>query len=148
MSKNEVVEKAGVLGNLFSYDGTFNRMNYLVYGLIIPISFAVIGFVLPVSLEGKFYSGGIGIALIIFVIPILVAATVKRAKDRKESPGVMVIGSFIPYIGFLIMLYLLLAPTKKEDRVVSKSSKTISIVLLVGAIGILLFILAKNAMPA
>jgi hypothetical protein len=30
MSEKEVVAKAGVLGNLFSYDGTFNRINYLL----------------------------------------------------------------------------------------------------------------------
>lgn len=115
MSENQIIEKAGVLENLFLYNGTFKRLDYLIYGIAIPLTFIIGGIFLPALLNGQFFSTGIGIALIILALPIIIAATAKRAKDRKENPILTVIGAFIPYIGFIVMLYLLLAPSKNQS---------------------------------
>ena len=138
MSESKVVKQVGILEKLFSYDGTFNRLNYLVYGLAMPGVFVIGGiYLLAVSQY-------IGIAMMVLALPVFVAATVKRANDRKDSSVLMVVGSFIPYLGFLIMLYLLLAPSRKvgnEPKQYGFKHILIGLGVLIGVLAITSFVL-------
>ncbi len=136
-------EKVGILEKLFSYNGKFGRTEYLIFGLIVPFVFLFVGLFLPsmvIKETGVGMVGIIGIIIAILSLPIYVAATVKRAKDRNESPVLMVIASIIPYIGVIVMLYLLLAPGKKEGEPSKALNIIIGIFIAIILLGILLAI--------
>lgn len=136
---NTEAEKVGILSKLFSFQGKIGRLDYLLYGLIIPIVLMGVGFWASLSLQ---LAPAVIIAIIL-AIPIQIAATVKRARDRGDNPILIVILSLIPYLGFITMLYLLLAPSTKNGN----KSKIITYLLIAIAIIFILGILAAIAIP-
>ena len=116
MSKN-----IRTLDKLFSHKGTFNRIDYLIYGIVIPILLSMIslstiflllpGFINEVKIENVII-GVIMLILGILSTYIIIVAVIKRARDHKSNIVLMVIYIFLPYLNILTMLYLLFSPTK------------------------------------
>ena len=106
--------------NPFSFRGVSGRLNYLVYGVLSSYVLLGLGFYISMQL-GNFIPFFMSLAV---ALPLGLAATVRRARDRKENIILLLILSVIPYVFIIIMLYLLLAPSKKEGEVV-KTSKVI-----------------------
>lgn len=99
-------------GNPFSFRGKSGRLDYLVYGVLLSYSLMIIGFYIGVMAEN--------IAMVfVFVIVgaiIALASTVRRVRDRKENIILVILLSLIPYLGFIVMLFLLLAPGIKDEQ--------------------------------
>jgi len=122
--------------NPFSFRGVSGRLNYLVYGVLSSYVLLGLGFYISMQLENfiPFY-----ISLVI-ALPLGLAAIVRRARDRKENIILLMIVAMMPYINILVMLYLLLAPSKKEGEIV-KTSKVALWVMGIMALFIFMAIL-------
>ena len=128
-----VEETKSEFNNPFSFRGVSGRLNYLGYGVLAPYVILGFGFSISIQLESfiAFYIS------LILALAIGLTATVRRARDRKENIVLLMILSMIPYVNILIMLYLLLAPSKKEGEIV-KTSKVALWVM--GIMALLIFI--------
>lgn len=99
--------------NVFSFKGRIKRLEYNLSLLIFIFGAGLIG-----MLDIAITSGGGGsvvAVMFIFLIPLywfLFAQLNKRIHDIGENGWSL----FIPFINILIMLYLLFAPTQKEDN--------------------------------
>jgi uncharacterized membrane protein YhaH (DUF805 family) len=51
------------------------------------------------------------------------ASIVRRVRDREESILLVIILSLIPYVGFFVLIYLLLAPGKREEESMQTDNK-------------------------
>jgi len=129
------MEQKNFLNKLFSFKDRFNRMDYFVYGSIIPtiligLGFFAMSFAIETTVEGL---GLVGFLIsLILGIYIGVAATVKRVRDRKDSIPIMIILMFIPYLNLVITIYLLAFKTKYEEEMIEtkESAKIIEKILL------------------
>ncbi len=103
--------KRADFSNPFSFTGRSGRLDYLVYGIgltyILILGGVIIGSQLgsPVLLIG----------FIILGVWIGLAATVRRTRDREENIFLIILLSLIPYIGFIVMLYLLFAASRHAE---------------------------------
>jgi len=122
--------------NPFSFRGVSGRLNYLVYGVL--ASYVLMGFGFYISMQlGNFIPFYISLVI---ALPLGLAATVRRARDRKENIVLLMIFAMVPYVNILIMLYLLLAPSIKEGEAV-KTSKVALWVMGIMALFIFMAIL-------
>ncbi len=126
-------------GNPFSFKGRSGQLDYLVYGIIVPYALLGLGFYISTQ-TGSPIILLIGIILAIF---IGLAATVRRVRDRGDNIILVIILSLIPYLNFIVMLYLLVAPSKKGGQ----SSNIIAIIAAVVFVVFLIGILAAVAIP-
>ncbi len=126
-------------GNPFSFKGRSGQLDYLVYGIIVPYALLGLGFYISTQ-TGSPIVLLIGIILAIF---IGLAATVRRVRDRGDNIILVIILSLIPYLNFIVMLYLLVAPSKKGGQ----SSNIIAIIAAVVFVVFLIGILAAVAIP-
>lgn len=101
-----------IFGNLIGVSGRVGRIAYLLYGVVIPT--IIFGFGSWLTLIQKVDSALMIGLIISFYMSVVV--TIKRARDRNENPLMVVILAMVPYIGILILLYLLLAPVKKPKK--------------------------------
>jgi len=113
---NPVIKKDMPLvnyGNPFSFKNRSGRMDYLVYGTLLPYS--LFGLYVYVSLMLKIGSSLLPLVLL-FSLFIAIAATVRRIRDTQNSVMLIVILSLIPYVNFITMLYLLFVPSKYSKK--------------------------------
>ncbi len=128
--------------SLFTTNGEIGRLDYLIYGLIIPIVILFTGFFI-LELGMGTIGGILGGILILSSIVIFIFSAVKRARNTKYNTTTTMILFFIPYIGFIIQLLLLFAPAGEKSS--SSNSKTTIILIII--IVLLLGILAAVAIP-
>jgi len=107
VSTGQNVKRAD-FSNPFSFKGKSGRLDYLVYGIVLTYILIFEGIIIgsqlgsPVLLVGSIFLG----------LWIGLAATVRRTRDREENIFLIILLSLIPYIGFIVMLYLLFAASK------------------------------------
>jgi hypothetical protein len=110
---SSVVEKDIPLinfGNPFSFKNRSGRMDYFVYGVLVPYAIIIIPILLMVTMA---IDTRVIILPAIFVALLIgLPAVVRRSRDTQNSPIVMVILSIIPYVNIIAMLYLLFAGSK------------------------------------
>ena len=97
--------------NPFSFRGKSGRLNYLVYGVLLSYSLIIGGFIVGAKTD-------IPSILYIFVFlgaVMALASTVRRARDRGENIVLVILLSLVPYVGFAVLLFLLLAPGKENN---------------------------------
>jgi len=99
-------------GNPFSFRGRSGRLDYLVYGLVLSFTLMLGGVIIGAKLESEFIVFG---SIIVGAIMAL-ASIVRRTRDRKESIPLIIVLSLIPYVGFAVMLFLLLSPGKYNEN--------------------------------
>lgn len=102
--KNNYTDSDGI--SIFSFEGRINRTSFLF--TLIPL------FIISFFIRIAVVVGGLPILGIIFFIPaiwIAVATYVKRWHDLGHT-GWMAILLFIPFINFLVLIYLCLWPGK------------------------------------
>jgi len=99
-------------GNPFSFRNRSGRLDYLVYGEILPLSILLGGFLLI----GK-YNIDLFLELWIILVYLLIhfAAVVRRARDTNNKIIWIVIPSLIPYVNILTMIYFLLVPSRFKN---------------------------------
>ncbi len=97
-------------GNPFSFRGRSGRLDYLVYGVLLPYTLGGLGLYLGMQTETPVF---IYVAIVIALV-ISLATTVRRARDREENIFLVFFLAMFPYINVIIMLYLLLAPGKNR----------------------------------
>jgi len=135
-------EEKGFLSMLFSFRGRINRQEYFIYGVLIPFIFIGLGF-LRLHMEGENVY-----LLSIFVGAIIqLASSVKRARDRNENIVVVVIALLLPYISFLVVLYLLIAPSKVLEEGSVKKSRTVLYILLAFLVFIMIGLVSAILLP-
>lgn len=105
------------LKSLFSFEGRIGRSTF--WAVIVPLFLISIGLQVGAAVStDRGGSGGIVVLTLIYFIPaiwVALATYVKRWHDLNMS-GWMVLTLFIPFINFLILLYLGLAPGKTETN--------------------------------
>ena len=106
--------KVSNFGNPFSFRGMSGSLDYLVYGVLLTYTLMLFGFFIGIKLENIFILYGLIIAGSI----IGLASTVRRARDREENIVLVILLALIPYIGFAVLLYLLLAPGKRNKKMI------------------------------
>ncbi len=131
--------KVSNFGNPFSFKGKSGRLDYLVYGVLLSYVLVGSGFYFGIQTGNPIIFYG---ALLVAII-ISIAATVRRTRDRGDNIIVVLILALIPYLNFVVMVYLLLAPGKEDG----KPSKIINIIVGVVLAIILIGILAAVAIP-
>lgn len=94
-------------GNPFSFKNRSGRLDYLVFGVLVPYAIMGLSYYMAIMLESPVILIGILIAGI-----IAIAATIRRARDTKDNVIVVAILSIIPYVNILVALYLLFVPSK------------------------------------
>jgi len=99
--------------NPFSFRGRSGRLDYLVYGVLLTYMILFTGIYIGIQTDNLPVIG----VTILLGSAIGLAATVRRARDRKENIVLIILLSLIPYVGFVVLFYLLLAPAKKEKAV-------------------------------
>ncbi len=110
-------------GNPFSFKGRSGRLDYLVYGVLLASSLMALGFYIGIKLENIALLYG----LVIVGGVMALATTVRRSRDREENIILVLILSAIPYFGFLVVLFLLLAPGKRDKKPVESKNDTTNI---------------------
>lgn len=87
----------------FSFDGRVTRTNYLLYSIGGALGFGFVG--------GLLGALAVPLGVIVFAVGSIyvISLSVRRAHDVDVTGLVVLLGA-IPYLGFLVGLYLLLAP--------------------------------------
>lgn len=129
----ELLEK---IKNVFSVDGKYNRLQYLLYGIVIPV-------ILVMGLKIDFPSI-VKIIIGLLALYLMIIAAIKRARDTKYDTTTLVVLGFIPYIGLIAQLFLLFAPHGEKS---SKGSNKLIIILIAVFAIVILGILAAVAIP-
>jgi len=107
--------------NPFSFRGRSGRLDYLVYGVLLTYMILFFGVYMGIKMENT----PVVVVSIVLGGIIGLAATVRRARDREENIVLLILLSLIPYLGFLVLLYLLLAPSKRKKAVKIESEEKI-----------------------
>jgi len=130
---NTVIQKA------LSYSGRITRIEYLIYGLILPIVMFVVG-----SIMSQLGSMGNLINVLFFLMGLSMALSsiIKRARDTNQNTTLVVILFFI----FMIIAILigLFAPTRTTEK---QEGSAVVIIIVVVFIIVILGILAAVAIP-
>ena len=143
MNEHISSEEKGFLSMLFSFRGRINRQEYFIYGVLIPFIFIGLGVYMFFSME----QGNISLLPILFGGIIQLASSVKRARDRNENIVVVVIALLLPYISFLVVLYLLIAPSKVLEEGSVKKSRTVLYILLAFLVFIMIGLVSAILLP-
>ena len=107
-SMHEILEMSD-FKNPFSFRGRSGRLDYLVYGILVPLIISGTG------VYAGFYLHYIPLMLVLVLVGTIIglAALVRRCRDRGENVVLVIILMLVPYVSILVSLYLLLAPSKK-----------------------------------
>ena len=111
VSTGQNVKRAD-FSNPFSFKGKSGRLDYLVYGIGLTYILIFGG----VIIGTQFGSPVILFTFIILGIWIGLASTTRRSRDREENIFLIIFFSLIPYIGFIVTLYLLFAASKQAEE--------------------------------
>jgi len=134
---------------LFSFKGTFNRKEYLLYGIVLPLVVIVFAGMVASLLHGanETVMGIIFLIILLLNIYIPLAATVKRARDTSSSVAlIMFLWVFLTPIA---VIYLLFAPGQERgENGESKSKGSLGLIVVIIFAGIVVMgILAAVAIP-
>jgi len=125
-----------IILKIFSYNGEFNRKEYLLFGFLIPIIIVVAmsGFAnlaKPIIGESTSIISGIGL-LVMF--SIVISSTLKRARATDYNTSVMMVIWIL--LTPIAMLYLIFSPNSNNDK--EKSSNLfVPIIFVILILGIL-----------
>ena len=136
-------EEKDFFSMLFSFRGRINRQEYFIYGVLIPFIFIGLGVYMLFSME----QGNVSLLPILFGGIIQLASSVKRARDRNENIVVVVIALLLPYTSFLVVLYLLIAPSKVLEEGSVKKSRTVLYILLAFLVVIMIGLVSAVLLP-
>jgi uncharacterized membrane protein YhaH (DUF805 family) len=104
-------------GDIFSFEGILHRLGYLTHTFI-AICIFIAGLLFMVVNQKPLINEpstlGILFAVLSFIVMLWIsfAALVKRTRDLEQSIPLFIFLSLIPYINFIIVIILLLAPSK------------------------------------
>jgi uncharacterized membrane protein YhaH (DUF805 family) len=101
-----------------SFQGRASRSEYWWFGVFAIIALVILGVVFAV-LEAADIPGAfvVGILLVLFVLGLIlpgIAVTVRRLHDVDKGGGWYFI-QFIPYVGFIWFMYLMVQPGTVRD---------------------------------
>jgi len=99
-------------GNPFSFRGRSGRLDYLVYGILLSYTIMLGGILVGAKLGNQFILLG---SILVGAI-VALASIVRRTRDREENIVLVILLALIPYVGFAVMLFLLLAPGKRDQQ--------------------------------
>lgn len=108
-------------GNPFSFRGRSGRLDYLVYGILLSYTIILGGILVGAKLGNQFILLG---SILVGAI-IALASVVRRTRDREENIVLVILLALIPYVGFAVMLYLLLAPGKRDEMLIETDKNVI-----------------------
>jgi uncharacterized membrane protein YhaH (DUF805 family) len=103
--------KRSDFSNPFSFTGKSGRLDYLVYGVGLTYILIFGGIILGSQLGNPVFL----IGMILLGVWVGLAATVRRSRDREVNIFLIILLSLIPYVGFVVTLYLLFAPGKQVE---------------------------------
>ena len=127
-----------VLSKMFSLRGELNRIDYLIYGLIVPIVIFVAGMLLVKTIFPD-KSGAFAVIILGFIVAyIMLNATVKRANNTASSTFLVMVLWFV--LTPIVILYLLFAPEKVVDNS-GEAKKQMSIVGIIAIIFLAVIVL-------
>ena len=111
-------ENQNLWHRIFSFKGTISRKEFIFYALILQTVFIIIGIGILLLSKKFHYDWGIYIGLIIAALslPMQLAAIVKRSRDRKHNPWLILIPVMIvPVLWIFMFIYLSIAPSKDSN---------------------------------
>ncbi len=101
-----------ILGKIFSPRGELNRIEYLIYGFIVPIIIFAIGIV-TYSQVGNDIAKTFSVICVVIAAYVILNATIKRANNTASSTFLILVIWFL--LTPIAILYLLFAPAKAVD---------------------------------
>jgi K+-sensing histidine kinase KdpD len=128
------MELIGKLKSIFSVYGVYNRLQYLLYGIVIPMVIGLVAYFVPTS----------SAVMVIIALYLMIIAIVKRARDTRYNTTTLTVLCFIPYVGLIAQLFLFFAP--HGDKNINGSGKLVTILVVVFVI-VILGILTAVAIP-
>ncbi len=128
-----------ILQKVFSYSGRMTRLEYLLYGLVLPI--IMLGLGASLSTLGDI-GNIIGTLFFIMGISITISSIVKRARDTNQNTTLVVVLFFLFTI--IAVLIALIAPSRTGEK---KEGSVVAIIVIVVFVIVILGILAAVAIP-
>ncbi len=101
-----------ILSKIFSPRGELNRIEYLIYGFIVPIIIFAIGLV-TYSQIGNDIAKTFSVICVVIAAYVILNATIKRANNTASSTFLILVIWFL--LTPIAILYLLFAPAKAVD---------------------------------
>ena len=101
-----------ILSKIFSPRGELNRIEYLIYGFIVPIIIFAIGMV-TYSQVGNDIAKTFSVICVVIAAYVILNATIKRANNTASSTFLILVIWFL--LTPIAILYLLFAPAKAVD---------------------------------
>ena len=130
----ELLEK---IKSIFSVHGEYNRLQYLLYGIVIPLLISVL-----IGVSAYFIPNLV--IILIIALYLMFIAMIKRARDTKYNTTLLIVLGLMPYVGLIAQLFLFFAPHGEKDT--NSSSKLVTILVVVFII-VILGILTAVAIP-
>jgi len=101
-----------ILSKIFSPRGELNRIEYLIYGFIVPIAIFAIGIVIYSQVANDI-AKTFSVICIVLAAYVVLNATIKRANNTASSTLLILVIWFL--LTPIAILYLLFAPPKAVD---------------------------------
>ena len=111
-------ENQNLWHRIFSFKGTISRKEFIFYALILQTVFIIIGIGILLLSKKFHYDWGIYIGLIIAALslPVQLAAIVRRSRDRRHNPWlVLILIMIVPVLWIFMFIYLSIAPSKDSN---------------------------------
>ena len=133
-----------MFNKIFSFKGEFNRKEYLIYGILLPIViFALAAATSSAMHIDQELSATLGLVAILLIVYISFVAVIKRARATATSTWLVVLLWFV--LTPVAILYLVFAPSV-QDKTQQKGSRLVSL-LVIGFVVIVLGVLAAVTIP-
>ena len=101
-----------ILQKIFSPYGELRRIEYLIYGFIVPIIFIAIGMTVYAKIENDI-TKTFSVICIVIATYVILNATIKRANNTASNTFLILVIWFL--LTPIAILYLLFAPAKVAD---------------------------------
>jgi len=121
-----------ILNRLFSYSGEINRLEYLLYGVIAPFGFVMLGAVISQLAEGLQMVGAL---FFLVAFSVALSSLVKRSRDANQNTILMVVLFFAFTI--IPVVIALIAPTYTGEKKSSTRGVVIGLLFVIIVLGIL-----------
>ncbi len=134
---------------MFSPRGELDRIEYLIYGVIVPFLLLIIGGIAAGALHKSAPETGVALYIVMLFLSLYVAfiAAVKRANQTNSSAYlIMFLWIFLTPVA---VIYLLFAPAKPKSEGESNKKGVNAVVILVAIFGmiVLLGIVSALVLP-
>jgi len=133
-----------MFNKIFSFKGEFNRKEYLIYGVLLPIILFVLVAISTRAMHvDKEVSSTLASITLLLVAYIGFVAVIKRARATATNTWVVILLWFI--LTPVAMLYLVFAPSVQDTE--QKGSSSLGTFLVIGFVVVIIGILAAVTIP-